>query len=41
MADPIIFFDMDGVLAKWDTESAVEDTFLPGYFHFIVSQIRL
>lgn len=32
MADPIIFFDMDGVLAKWDTESAVEDTFLPGYF---------
>ena len=29
---PVIFFDMDGVLAKWDTETAVEDTFLPGYF---------
>jgi hypothetical protein len=27
-----IFFDMDGVLAKWDTASSVEDTFLPGYF---------
>ncbi len=29
---PIIFFDMDGVLAKWDTASSYEDTFVPGYF---------
>ena len=27
-----IFFDMDGVLCKWDETSSVEDTFLPGYF---------
>lgn len=27
-----VFFDMDGVLAKWDTSSSIEDTFMPGYF---------
>ncbi len=27
-----IYFDMDGVLAKWDTASGVEDTFQPEYF---------
>lgn len=26
------YFDMDGVLAKWDTNDSVEDTFQPGYF---------
>ena len=28
----MIYFDMDGVLAKWDTTTSVEDTFRPGYF---------
>lgn len=28
----IIYFDMDGVLAKWDTSASVEDTFQEGYF---------
>lgn len=29
-----IFIDMDGVLAKWDTTSSVEDTYKSGYFLF-------
>ena len=27
-----IFIDMDGVLAKWNTEASVEETYEPGYF---------
>lgn len=27
-----IFIDMDGVLAKWNTEASFEDTFEKGYF---------
>ena len=27
-----VYIDMDGVLAKWDTEDTVEDTFERGYF---------
>jgi uncharacterized radical SAM superfamily protein len=29
---PTIYFDMDGVLAKWNNEASVEDTFEEGYF---------
>ncbi len=28
-----VFFDMDGVLAKWNKDKTIEDTFVPGYFH--------
>jgi hypothetical protein len=27
-----LYFDMDGVLAKWDTNDTTEDTFQKGYF---------
>ena len=27
-----LFFDMDGVLAKWNTSATIEDTFVPHYF---------
>lgn len=27
-----IFFDMDGVLAKWDTQASIEEVASPGYF---------
>lgn len=29
---PTIYFDMDGVLAKWNSKASVEDTFEKGYF---------
>lgn len=29
---PMIYIDMDGVIAKWDTEASLEDTFEKGYF---------
>ena len=28
----MIYFDMDGVLAKWNSAASIEDTFRPGYF---------
>ena len=28
----ILYFDMDGVLAKWDPTSSIEDTYQSGYF---------
>ena len=28
----MVFVDMDGVLAKWNTEASIEDTYEPGYF---------
>lgn len=28
----MIYIDMDGVLAKWDWDASLEDTFQPGYF---------
>ena len=27
-----LYVDMDGVVAKWNTEASIEDTFMPGYF---------
>lgn len=27
-----LFCDMDGVLAKWNPNASIEDTFVPGYF---------
>ena len=27
-----IYIDMDGCIAKWNTEASIEDTFEPGYF---------
>jgi hypothetical protein len=27
-----VYVDMDGVLAKWNTEATLEDTLVPGYF---------
>lgn len=27
-----IYIDMDGCIAKWNTEAFIDDTFLPGYF---------
>jgi 5'(3')-deoxyribonucleotidase len=27
-----IFIDMDGVVAKWNTNASIEDTYKPGYF---------
>ena len=27
-----VFVDLDGVLAKWNTDASVEDTFAPGFF---------
>lgn len=27
-----LYIDMDGCLAKWNTEASIEDTFEPGYF---------
>ena len=32
MKKPIYFFDMDGVLAKWNAAASEEETHMPGYF---------
>ena len=32
----IIYFDMDGLIAKWNKDATIEDTFAPGYFDTIV-----
>lgn len=28
----MIFIDMDGVLARWNAQASIEDTYQPGYF---------
>lgn len=30
--ESVIYIDMDGVLAKWNTAASIEDTYQPGYF---------
>ena len=30
--EAIIYFDMDGVLARWNASASLEDTYQPGYF---------
>ena len=37
----MVFVDMDGVLAKWDTTASLEDTYTAGYFARREEEVRI